>query len=138
LSNSCTKTTDDDFVILEEKLLSGGSGGAGSYSCSDEIVGQWESQDVACPSNFPQKFYLDCNGNGFATNPPCTWSSCQDELKWDFTYSASGGTCYMTYPSANQYVACGVGVPPGSQSGVSFTYTVSGNTLTTSFGTFFK
>ena len=52
----CSKSGDEDFVILEEELL---GGGGGNYGCGDEIVGQWESQDVVCTSNFPQKFYLD-------------------------------------------------------------------------------
>ncbi|MEY3425313.1 MAG: hypothetical protein RL679_671 [Bacteroidota bacterium] len=129
----CTKSTIEDFELIEEEFS-----GGGNYGCGDDIVGQWEAQDVVCTSNFPQKFYLDCNGNGFATNPPCVTSSCQEELKWDFTYTVSGGTCYMTYPATNQYTCCGVDVPPGNQSGASFTYSVSGNTLTTSFGTFTK
>lgn len=135
----CSKSGDEDFLILEEELLGGGSGG-GSTNCTGvDIVGEW-SATSPCGANEDQKinFYCpDANGikKGSINSPDCN-NVCNPGLWWDFTYTVSGGVCYLDYVDNNPYTSCGTAVPAATDA--SFSYTVSGNTLTTSFGPYYK
>ncbi|MFN5983477.1 MAG: hypothetical protein ACK46Y_13260 [Fluviicola sp.] len=135
---SCKKDNTKDFELLMDKFNESGSGGNTNCSSEFDIVGKW-SATSPCGSLDDEKIEFYCPNSsgvkrGFLQRPDC--NNICEPLKWDFTYTISNGVCYLDYDATNNYESCGQPVPPGNDA--SFTYSVSGNTLTTSFGTYYK
>ncbi len=124
----CTKSSTDDFKIIEDKFN-------GSNISGECPIGAWKNT-TACGGGATQNFVLKSDGTGWADNPDC--NGVCDPLKWPFTYEVSGNTCYLYYQQPPDVNCGGTYYPVNQPNDASFTFSCDGSTLVTSFGTFTK
>jgi hypothetical protein len=135
VSGACSKISDEDFIILEEKL----SGSSGSGNCTECLAGDWV-QLTQC--GLEQIWEFGCidpstgKGIGKFSNPDC--NGVCDPMVFNFHYSSDGSSISLYYDNPQPMVDCsGTMVQTGNGNNTSFSYTCSGNTLTVSGGAVF-
>jgi len=124
----CTKSTIEDFELIEEKFNGNNTSGA----CP---IGAWKNT-TGCGGNKNHNFVLKADGTGWADNPDC--ANVCNPLKWPFTYEVIGNTCNLFYEPAPDVDCGGVFYDVDQPNDASFTFSCEGSTLVTSFGTFTK
>lgn len=95
------------------------------------LTGQWSK--VACNSGEKQLWIFNKDLTGRFENPDCN-NICEN-IKFPFTYTIQGNTCYINYSQPPSVYCTGYGInTPPKPNNDSFTFNCSGNKLSVSSG----